>query len=69
MPAIPDSFTSAERHAALDRLIDQELLREQVRPSQPAPAEQVASRVAEVRKLHPDCATDEDGALNCNAMA
>ena len=58
----PDSFTSAERNAALDRLIDQELLREQVRPSQPAPAEQVAARVAEsqrVRKLHPDCATDE----------
>jgi hypothetical protein len=55
----PDSFTSAERNAALDRLIDQELLREQVRPSQPAPAEQVAARVAEVRKLHPDCATDD----------
>ena len=55
----PDSFTAAERKAALDRLIDQELLREQVRPSQPAPAEQVAARVAEVRKLHPDCATDE----------
>jgi len=58
-----DSFTSAERHAALDRLIDQELLREQVRPSQPAAAEQVAARVAEVRndfrKIHPDCATDE----------
>ena len=54
----PDSFTSTERHAALDRLIDQELLREQVRPSQPAPVEQVASRVAEIRKLHPDCATD-----------
>ena len=55
----PDSFTSAERNAALDRLIDQELLREQVRPSQPAPAEQVTARVTEVRKLHPDCATDE----------
>ncbi len=55
----PDSFTSAERSAALDRLIDQELLREQVRPSQPAPAEQVAARVAEVRKLYPDCAVDE----------
>jgi len=55
----PDSFTSVERNAALDRLIDQELLREQVRPSQPAPAEQVAARVAEVRKLHPDCATDD----------
>ena len=55
----PDSFTAAERKAALDRLIDQELLREQVRPSQPAPAEQVGARVAEVRKLHPDCATDD----------
>ena len=37
----PDSFTTDERKAALDRLIDQELLREQVRPSQPAPADQV----------------------------
>jgi sulfur carrier protein ThiS len=55
----PDSFTSAERNAALDRLIDQQLLREQVRPSQPAPAELVAARVAELRKLHPECATDE----------
>ena len=55
----PDSFTAAERNAALDRLIDQELLREQLRPSQPAPAEHVAARVAEVRKLHPDCATDD----------
>src|ERR1700690_845462 len=55
----PDSFTTAERQAALDRLVDQELLREQVRPSQPAPSEQVAARVAEVRKLNPDCTTDE----------
>ena len=55
----PDSFTSAERNAALDRLIDQQLLREQVRPSESAPAGQVAARVAELRKLHPECATDE----------
>ncbi len=55
----PDSFTSAESNAALDRLIDQQLLREQVRPSQPAPAELVAARVAELRKLHLECATDE----------
>src|ERR1700730_16287385 len=55
----PDSFTSADRNAALDRLIDQQLLREQVRPSQPAPAELVAARVAEIRKLHPECATDD----------
>ncbi len=56
----PDSFTSTERKAALDRLIDQELLREQVRPSQPPPADQVAARIADVRKLHPDCTTDEE---------
>jgi SurA N-terminal domain len=55
----PDSFTSAERNAALDRLIDQELLREQVRPSQPAPDDQVAARLAEVRKLYPSGATDQ----------
>ncbi len=55
----PDSLTAPERNAALDRLIDRELLREQLRPSQPAPAEQVVARVAEVRKLHPDCDTDE----------
>ena len=54
----PDSFTSAERNAALDRLVDQELLREQVRPAQPAPPDQVAARVAEVRKLRPDDATE-----------
>lgn len=55
----PGSFTTAERNAALDRLIDRELLREQVRPSQPAPADEVAARVAEVRKLQPDGSTDE----------
>jgi SurA N-terminal domain len=55
----PDAFTSEERKAALDRIIDQELLREQVRPSVPAPADQVAARLAEVRKLHPDCPTNE----------
>jgi DNA-binding transcriptional ArsR family regulator len=59
----PDSFTSAERRAALDRLVDQELLREQVRPAQPASREQVNARVAEVRaevrKLRPDSVTDD----------
>ncbi|MBZ5548871.1 MAG: SurA N-terminal domain-containing protein [Acidobacteriia bacterium] len=54
-----DSFTTAERKAALDRLIDRELLREQVRPSEAAPGDQVAARVAEVRKLHPAAATAE----------
>ena len=55
----PDSFTATERHAALDRLIDQELLREQLRPSQPVPADQVSSRVAEFRKLYPTGNTDQ----------
>jgi hypothetical protein len=53
-----DSFTTAERKAALDRLIDQELLREQVHPSQTAPPEMIESRVAEVRKMYPEAATD-----------
>jgi hypothetical protein len=58
----PDSFTSDERKAALDRLIDQELLREQVRPSQPAPTDQIAAQLAavrnEFRKLYPNSATE-----------
>src|SRR5277367_6034822 len=41
----PVTFTTEERKAVLDRLIDQELLREQVRPSQPAPTAQVAVRL------------------------
>lgn len=55
----PDSFTTPERQAALDRLIDQELLREQVRPAQPAPSTEVAQRVNEVRKLQPNGSTEE----------
>ena len=55
----PNSLTEAEQKAALDRLIDQELLREQVRPGQSAPASQVAERMAEVRKLHPNSISDE----------
>ena len=54
-----DSFTSGERQAALDRLIDRELLREQVRPAEEAPADRVAARVAEVRKLLPNAETEE----------
>ena len=59
----PDSFSPEERKAALDRLIDQELLREEVRPSEDTPAGQIAMRIAEVRKLHPEAAT-EDGWRN-----
>ena len=53
-----DSFTIEERKAALDRLIDQELLREQVRPSEIAPSGEIAARVSDVRKLHPEAVTD-----------
>jgi peptidyl-prolyl cis-trans isomerase SurA len=55
----PDSFTADERKAALDRLIDQELLREQVRPTEEAPTAEIAQRVSEVRKLHPEAANDD----------
>jgi len=55
----PDSFTTEERNAALDRLVDQELLREQVRPATPAPSPDVQARVAEVRKLQPDASTEQ----------
>jgi hypothetical protein len=55
----PDSFSPEERKAALDRLIDQELLREEVRPSEETPADQIATRIAEVRKLHPEAATKD----------
>jgi len=39
--------------------VDQELLREQVRPTEGAPAAEIAARVSEVRKLHPDAITEE----------
>jgi hypothetical protein len=54
----PNSFSRAERSAALDRLIDQELLREQLHPAQAVPVEQVVTRVAAIRKLHPNCETE-----------
>ncbi len=55
----PASFTREERSSALDRLIDQELLREQLRPAQVTPPEQVAARVAAIRKLHAGADKDE----------
>jgi len=53
------SFSTAERKAALDRLIDQELLREQVRPTEAAPGDVVASRIAELRKLYPEASRED----------
>jgi SurA-like protein len=54
-----DTLTAVERKAALERLIDQELLREQVRPSVPAPKDVVASKIGELRKLHPNSKGEE----------
>jgi peptidyl-prolyl cis-trans isomerase SurA len=51
-----DSLTPEDRKSALDHLIDQELLREQLRdPDTPhASAEEVTSRVGEIRRLYPN---------------
>jgi len=57
-----DRLTAEERRSALDHLIDQELLREQLRSpdSQHASAEEVDSRIAEIRKQYPN-ANNEAG--------
>ena len=59
------SLTADERKAALDHLIDQELLREQLHApdsSMPRP-EEVAQRVAEIRKQYPEAETNRAGRL------
>ncbi len=55
-----DRITAENRKSALDRLIDQELLREQMRTSdiQHASPEEVAQRVAEIRKQYADAETE-----------
>ena len=55
-----DRITTEERKAALDRLIDQELLREQ-QPTADSPhasPKEVAQRLAEIRKQYADAETD-----------
>jgi hypothetical protein len=54
-------FNDGERRAILDRLIDQELLREQMNSADFSHASdgEVAARVAEARKLYPDAASQE----------
>ena len=54
-------FTDEDRRAVLDRLIDQELLAEQMKSAsfKHASEEDAAAEIAEVRKLHPDAATAE----------
>jgi hypothetical protein len=55
-----DGVTAEERKSALDHLIDQELLREQLKDSdiQQASAEDVARRVTEIRKQYPEAETE-----------
>jgi hypothetical protein len=55
-----DRITAEDRKAALDRLIDQELLREQqpTADSPQASPEEVAQRVAEIRKQYPEAETE-----------
>jgi len=54
-------FTDDERRAVLDRLIDQELLGEQMKAAyfQHASESEAAARIAEARKAYPEAATDE----------
>ena len=54
-------FTDEDRRAALDRLIDQELLGEQMKSAsfQHASEAEAASQIAEARKLYPEAATTE----------
>src|SRR5579863_3384387 len=53
-------LTLAERKSALDHLIDQELLREQMRSSDAprARSEDIAQRIGEIRKLYPGTETE-----------
>jgi len=56
-----EQFRDDERRAVLDRLIDQELLREQMQSTDFAHAtdQEIAARVSDVRKQYPDAASDE----------
>lgn len=55
-----ESLGAEDCKAALDRLIDQELLREQLRSpgSQHASGEEVTKRIAEIRKQYPSATSD-----------
>jgi peptidyl-prolyl cis-trans isomerase SurA len=54
-------FTEDDKRAVLDRLIDQELLREQMKSADfpHANAAEVSSRLNEARKLYPQASSDE----------
>jgi peptidyl-prolyl cis-trans isomerase SurA len=56
-----NQFTEDDRRAVLDRLIDQELLAEQMKSAsfEHASQSEAAARVAEARKHYPEAATDD----------
>ena len=56
-----DQFTDEDRRAVLDRLIDQELLGEQMKSAlfQRASEGEAAAQIAEARRLYPEAATPE----------
>jgi peptidyl-prolyl cis-trans isomerase SurA len=56
-----DRFTDDDRRAVLDRLIDQELLREQMKSAdfRHATDAEVQARIAQARKQYPQAATDQ----------
>jgi peptidyl-prolyl cis-trans isomerase SurA len=56
----PSSFTVEQRKAALDRLIDQELIRQQSLPADlhHTTAAEVDRRISDLRKQHPEAADD-----------
>ncbi len=64
-----NQFTDDDRRAVLDRLIDQELLGEQMKSAyfQHASDAEAAARVAEARKQYPEAATDEGWQVGAGA--
>ena len=55
-----EQLTFADRKVALDRLIDQELLRQQIRPAdfQHASDQEIAARIQEIRRQYPGADSD-----------
>jgi peptidyl-prolyl cis-trans isomerase SurA len=56
----PEKLSFVDRKAVLDRLIDQELLRQQIRPSdfQHASGQEIAARIQEIRSQYPGAESD-----------
>jgi peptidyl-prolyl cis-trans isomerase SurA len=56
-----DQVTAGDQKSALDRLIDQELLKEQLHDTQPQPEseEETAKQIQRVRRQYPDAESDQ----------